>query len=158
MREARPGRCWYCGKQSLRVGDPLEHAIPAAIGGTLKTDRVCGECNQRARSEIDWPLQRDFLVATLATAYGDTQKAASGRGTTNLQWIPRLEGLTWRRRSAAQRRILRAGAGRHRVNGGDVEYRRKPALVEMSRALFQSPDWGSLRGLVFARCFVLSRR
>jgi hypothetical protein len=47
MREARPGRCWYCGKQSLRVGDPLEHAIPAAIGGTLKIDRVCGECNLR---------------------------------------------------------------------------------------------------------------
>lgn len=111
MSEARPGRCWYCGKQTLRVGDPLEHAIPAAIGGTLKIDRVCGECNQRARSEIDWPLQRDFLVATLATAYGGTQKAASGRGEYEPPMDPQIGGphLEARQRRPAENPPRRRG-------------------------------------------------
>lgn len=59
----RPGRCWYCGSESLRVGDPPEHIIPEAMGGTLKTNRVCAACNQRAGKGIDAPFMRDWLIA-----------------------------------------------------------------------------------------------
>ncbi len=34
------------------------------MGGTLKTDCVCRECNHRAGREIDGPFMRDWLVAT----------------------------------------------------------------------------------------------
>ena len=57
-------RCWYCGLEKLRVGDPPEHIIPDAMGGTLKTDRVCRDCNHRAGREIDAPFMRDWLIAT----------------------------------------------------------------------------------------------
>jgi hypothetical protein len=63
MSEERAGRCWYCGEAKLRTDDPPEHIVPDALGGTLKTDRVCRDCNQRAGREIDWPLQNDWLVA-----------------------------------------------------------------------------------------------
>lgn len=33
------------------------------MGGNLKTDRVCRECNQRAGSTIDGPFMRDWLIA-----------------------------------------------------------------------------------------------
>jgi len=33
------------------------------MGGTLKTDRVCRECNHRAGREIDSPFMRDWIVA-----------------------------------------------------------------------------------------------
>jgi hypothetical protein len=61
--ESRPGRCWYCGAESLRAGDPPEHIIPEAMGGTLKTDRVCRGCNERAGKAIDAPFMRDWLIA-----------------------------------------------------------------------------------------------
>jgi hypothetical protein len=62
MSEARLGRCWYCGEEKLRTDDPPEHVIADALGGTLKTHRVCRVCNQRAGREIDWPLQNDWLI------------------------------------------------------------------------------------------------
>jgi hypothetical protein len=62
MSEARLGRCWYCGEEKLRTDDPPEHVLADALGGTLKTNRVCRGCNQRAGREIDWPLQNDWLI------------------------------------------------------------------------------------------------
>lgn len=63
QEDARPGLCWYCGEASLAVGDPPEHVIPAAIGGTLTTDRVCAACNKRAGKLIDQPFLGDWFIA-----------------------------------------------------------------------------------------------
>lgn len=59
---SRPGRCWYCGKTKLLDDDPLEHVVPAAIGGTLTTHRVCFACNQRASREIDQPFVSEWPI------------------------------------------------------------------------------------------------
>jgi hypothetical protein len=59
----RPGRCWYCGEEELREGDPPEHVIPDAMGGRLKTDRVCARCNGLAGKAIDGPFMHDPLIA-----------------------------------------------------------------------------------------------
>jgi hypothetical protein len=58
--------------------------IPAGLGGTLTTDRVCRGCNERAGREIDWPLQNDWLVAQSRLLYGveSARKGASGKGRT----------------------------------------------------------------------------
>lgn len=56
----RSGRCWYCGQATLLDDDPLEHVLPAAIGGTLTTDKVCFTCNQRASREIDQPFVTEW--------------------------------------------------------------------------------------------------
>jgi hypothetical protein len=84
MANARPGRCWYCGKQRLREDDPPEHVILAAFGGKLTTDRICRDCNERAGREIDWPFQNDWLLAQLKLAHGvqSARSGASGRGRT----------------------------------------------------------------------------
>jgi hypothetical protein len=82
MAEERAGRCWYCGEAKLRTDDPPEHVIPDALGGTLKTDRVCRECNQRAGREIDWPLQNDWLIAqrqAVAEIVGSGKASKQGR-------------------------------------------------------------------------------
>ena len=47
----------------VQTSDPPEHIIPDAMGGTLKTDRVCRECNGRAGSDIDGPFMQDWLIA-----------------------------------------------------------------------------------------------
>jgi hypothetical protein len=47
----------------LRANDPPEHIIPEAMGGTLKTDRVCRGCNEQAGKAIDAPFMRDWLIA-----------------------------------------------------------------------------------------------
>lgn len=62
--DPRSGRCWYCGCGALLVSDPAEHIIPDAMGGTLKTDRICRQCNGRAGREIDAPFMQDWLIAT----------------------------------------------------------------------------------------------
>jgi hypothetical protein len=84
MSEGRPGRCWYCGEAKLRVDDPPEHVIPAALGGTLETDRVCRDCNQRAGREIDGPLQDDWLVAQTKILHEviSSRRKASGKPRT----------------------------------------------------------------------------
>lgn len=61
--DPRPGRCWYCGLPTLRTDDPPEHIIPDSMGGRLKTDKVCRDCNHRAGREIDGPFMRDWLVS-----------------------------------------------------------------------------------------------
>jgi hypothetical protein len=58
----RSGRCWYCGRPRLEVGDPPEHVIAAVLGGALTTNRVCADCNLRAGVEIDKPFVGDWLV------------------------------------------------------------------------------------------------
>jgi HNH endonuclease len=84
MSDKRPGRCWYCGEAKLRLDDPPEHVIPAALGGTLETYRVCRECNERAGREIDWPFQNDWIVAQTKRLHDvvSSRKGASGRGRT----------------------------------------------------------------------------
>jgi hypothetical protein len=57
----------------LRVGDPLEHVIPAAIGGKLTTDRVCKECNNAA-SVIDQRFSQDWFVALERTKHELTDR------------------------------------------------------------------------------------
>jgi hypothetical protein len=59
----RPGRCWFCGKEHLAVGDPPEHVVQAALGGTLTTDRVAEECNTELGKSIDEPFLDDFFIA-----------------------------------------------------------------------------------------------
>jgi hypothetical protein len=46
----------------LRVDDPPEHIVPAAIGGTLTTDRACFACNQRASGDVDQPFVREWPI------------------------------------------------------------------------------------------------
>jgi HNH endonuclease len=84
MSEERLGRCWYCGEAKLQVDDPPEHVVPAALGGTLETNRVCRGCNERAGREIDWPLQNDWLVAQTKILHDvvSSRRGASGRGRT----------------------------------------------------------------------------
>ena len=43
-------RCFFC----LEEKEPsIEHVFPAAIGGTLKTNRVCTACNSLLGQEVD---------------------------------------------------------------------------------------------------------
>jgi hypothetical protein len=58
----RDGCCWYCGNTSLREDDPPEHIVPAAIGGTLVTNKVCFACNQRASREVDQRFLGEWSV------------------------------------------------------------------------------------------------
>jgi hypothetical protein len=51
-------RCFFC----LQEKDPSdEHVFPEAIGGTLRTKRVCGNCNSFLGHEVD-PLVTDHPV------------------------------------------------------------------------------------------------
>ena len=67
--EPRRGLCWYCGKATLLDDDPPEHIIPAAIGGTLTTTKVCFGCNQRASRELDQPFLNEWFIALARNAY-----------------------------------------------------------------------------------------
>lgn len=67
---SRPGRCWYCGLESLREGDPPEHVISAALGARLTTDRVCATCNERAGREIEYPFLGDWFIANERALFG----------------------------------------------------------------------------------------
>jgi hypothetical protein len=58
----RVGRCWYCGQANLLDDDQPEHIVPAAIGGTLTTDKICFACNQRASREIDQPFVGEWSI------------------------------------------------------------------------------------------------
>src|SRR5438046_2365307 len=60
--DRRVGRCWYCGEDALRVGDPPEHVVPAAIQGTMTTDHVCASCNREA-GRIDQRFNGDYFIA-----------------------------------------------------------------------------------------------
>jgi hypothetical protein len=60
---SRPGRCWACGEEHLEVGDPVEHIIQAALGGTLTTDRFARTCNAKLGESIDQPFIEDHFVA-----------------------------------------------------------------------------------------------
>jgi hypothetical protein len=84
MTKARAGRCWYCGDARLRADDPPEHVIADALGGTLKTDRVCRGCNERAGRQIDWPFQNDWLIAQrqIIDELVNSGEARSKRGRT----------------------------------------------------------------------------
>lgn len=95
MGDERPGRCWYCCEPRLRIDDPPEHVIPSALGGTLTTDRVCRECNERAGREIDLPLQNDWLVAqtkilheVVSSRRGSTGKPKTGRSDAHRKGDP----------------------------------------------------------------------
>lgn len=58
-------RCFYCGRTVLQGRHPPEHILPAAVGATLITDKVCSDCNRRAGSEVDWPWQNWPLIMEL---------------------------------------------------------------------------------------------
>lgn len=79
--KSRPGRCWYCGNEHLAQGDPPEHVIPAAIGGTLTTDRVARSCNNELGKRIDQPFLNDWFIALERVMYriSDPRRARSGR-------------------------------------------------------------------------------
>jgi hypothetical protein len=81
----RPGRCWYCGDATLRVGDAAEHVVPASIKGTLTTDRVCFDCNQELRV-LDQRFVEDWWVALPRSEYGTPDR----RGRTPP--LPRQKG------------------------------------------------------------------
>lgn len=68
--QSRPGRCWACGKEHLAVGDPVEHIIQAALGGTLTTDRFARACNTELSELIDQPFLNDHFVG-LARVFFD---------------------------------------------------------------------------------------
>lgn len=59
----RSGRCWACGEEHLAVGDPVEHIVQAALGGTLTTDRFARACNTKLGELIDQPFIEDHFVA-----------------------------------------------------------------------------------------------
>jgi hypothetical protein len=61
--QSRPGRCWACGEEHLAVGDPVEHIIQAALGGTLTSDRFARACNTELGELIDQPFLEDHFVA-----------------------------------------------------------------------------------------------
>ena len=84
MSDERPGRRWYCNEAKLRGDDPPEHVIPAALGGTHETDRVCRECNERAGREFDGPLQDDWPVAQTKILHEvvSSRRGASGKPRT----------------------------------------------------------------------------
>ena len=51
--------CIFCGEQRA---PSLEHVFPLAIGGTVTTDRVCGECNSAIGTRIDAALSDFFPI------------------------------------------------------------------------------------------------
>lgn len=53
-------RCLFC-LEERPPGD--EHIFPRAIGGTLRTDRVCDPCNSVLGATVDAPLTDHFLIA-----------------------------------------------------------------------------------------------
>ena len=65
----RPGRCWYCGEEKLEEGDAPEHIVPASIQGTLCTDRVCFDCNQKL-SPLDQKFVQEWFVALPRSEHG----------------------------------------------------------------------------------------
>lgn len=77
--QAPRGRCWYCAHGALRVGDPPEHVISAALGARLTTDKVCASCNARAGREIDYPFLGDWFVASERALYGINDPRRGGR-------------------------------------------------------------------------------
>ncbi len=61
----RMGLCFYCGRSLGGARHPREHVLPAAVGGTLLTDRICAGCNRQAGSEVDQPWQNWPLIMEL---------------------------------------------------------------------------------------------
>lgn len=55
-------RCIVCLSDKPQEAFNSEHVIPEAIGGTLRIDRVCGECNNRLARLADSPLSNNWLV------------------------------------------------------------------------------------------------
>jgi hypothetical protein len=69
-KKRRLGRCWACGKPHRSVGDPPEHIVQSALGGTLTTDRFARDCNRELGSRVDQPFLRDFVVAVSRAHHG----------------------------------------------------------------------------------------
>lgn len=74
----RPGLCWYCGRPWLRVGDPPDHFLLAALGARLTTDRCCAPCNRALNTRVDQPALSDWLIAIERRRAGlrDTRRGA----------------------------------------------------------------------------------
>lgn len=68
--KSRPGRCWACGEAHLAIGDPVEHIVESALGGSLTTDRFAGSCNRELGRRVDQPFLRDFLVTVSRARHG----------------------------------------------------------------------------------------
>lgn len=51
--------CIFCYKERA---PSLEHVFPLAIGGTITTDRVCGECNSALGTRVDAALSDFFPI------------------------------------------------------------------------------------------------
>jgi hypothetical protein len=60
-------RCIFCLEE--RPGS-LEHVIPAAIGGTLTTDRVCVACNSSLGHRVDAALCDNFVLWRRRAKFG----------------------------------------------------------------------------------------
>jgi hypothetical protein len=75
----RPGLCWYCARPWLRVGDPPDHLLLAALGSRLVTDRCCTRCNAALNARVDQPALADWLIALARRRAGlrDTRRARS---------------------------------------------------------------------------------
>ncbi len=60
-------RCIFCLEQRA-AGD--EHIFPLAVGGTLRTNRVCKACNSYLGSKVDAPLVNHFPIADWRSKLG----------------------------------------------------------------------------------------
>jgi hypothetical protein len=69
-KKSRPGRCWACGESHLAAGDPPEHIVQSALGGSLTTDHFAGSCNRELGRRVDQPFLRDFLIAVSRARHG----------------------------------------------------------------------------------------
>ena len=65
----------------------LEHVFPLAIGGTITTDRVCGDCNSILGTRVDGALSDFFPIRMRRARLG-----LAGNSGTPPMWYELLEG------------------------------------------------------------------
>lgn len=101
------GPCVWCGSE---VGLTREHVFPAALGGTLEVKAVCGSCNSKFGSEIDWHLQVVYARTMLDLGLIDYVLHAE-RGDPFKRWRLYRDG----RIEQAEPSSSKAQAGRRRL-------------------------------------------
>jgi HNH endonuclease len=92
-------RCFFCLEENDRS---IEHVFPAAIGGTLKTNRVCTACNSFLGQEVDVRLtdhpvilmkRHDLGMTTSAGKAVDATKKLFAQGTLAADPEKRIQTL-----------------------------------------------------------------